>query len=267
MNTRKSISLLSCGILALVLSAGVAQAWHVSGKVVCDANQNGQFDATDTALQGLIITVRNSGGTQWSAMTDANGAFSIELPHVNDSYTTFVHPQSVPPGATLLVPAEGYYSFSLTNENQFFEEAYFVFNCSTASPPAGDCGKVTGGGWIDGTPSGEKANFGVSGGPDGWGHLNYIDHGTGLHVRSTAVTAYETDPTDADGRIIRYNVVVGSASLTAIVRVIDRGEPGTHDWFEISLSTGYHAAGELGGARPGGGNIQLHKCPPGKAKK
>jgi hypothetical protein len=266
MKTRKPISFLGYGLLALFLSAGVAQAWHVSGKVVCDANQNGQIDSTDSPLQGIIVAIENAGGTFKAAgMTDATGAFSVELPHSADSYTAYIHPPSVPPGATLLVPAEGYYSFSLTDANQFFEQANFVFNCSTSSPPTGDCGKVTGGGWIDG-PSGQKASFGVSGGPDNWGHLNYVDHGSGMHVRSTAVTAYENDPSDEDGRIIRYNVVIGTASLTAVVRVIDRGEPGTHDWFEITLSTGYHAAGELGGAKPGGGNIQLHKCPPGKSK-
>lgn len=256
------------GLLALLLSAGAAQAWHVRGKVVCDANQNKQIDDADTPLQGIIVAIENAGGTFKAAgMTDANGVFAVELPHSPDSYTTYIHPPSVPPGATIILPAEGNYAFSLTDANQFFEQADFLLNCASSSPPKGDCGKVTGGGWIVGTPSGAKASFGVSGGPDNWGSLNYIDHGTGMHVHSTAVTAYEDDPADADGRIIRYNVVVGSASLTAVVRVIDRGEPGTHDWFEITLSTGYHAAGELGGSQPGGGNIQLHKCPPGKSKK
>jgi hypothetical protein len=47
------------------------------------------------------------------------------------------------------------------------------------------------------------------------------------------------------------------------VRLVDNGEPGRDDIFEITLSNGYHAAGDLGGAGSGGGNIQLHKCPTG----
>jgi hypothetical protein len=45
---------------------------------------------------------------------------------------------------------------------------------------------VTGGGWIVGTPSGGKANFGVHGGIRNgrlWGGLNYIDHKDRLHVK------------------------------------------------------------------------------------
>ena len=42
-------------------------------------------------------------------------------------------------------------------------------------PPPGECGKLTGGGWIVGTPSGAKGTFAVSGGirfGQFWGHLN-----------------------------------------------------------------------------------------------
>ena len=133
-------------------------------------------------------------------------------------------------------------------------------------PPPEDCGKVTGGGWITGTPSGEKGTFGVSGGIRRgafWGHLTYNDHGAKLKVQSTAVTGFQNDTASPNGRIIRYNVTINGAPGTATVRVVDNGEPGRNDIFEITLSTGYRAAGDLGGARPGGGNIQLHKCPPG----
>jgi len=137
----------------------------------------------------------------------------------------------------------------------------------TSSPPApGEippCDFVTGGGWITGTPSGDKANFGVAGGIKNgafWGHLNYIDHGNGMHVKQTAVTGYAVDPNDATCRIIDYNVTIDGQAGTARVRVCDKGEPGRNDIFEIQLSNGYFAGGDLGGARPGGGNIQLHNC-------
>jgi hypothetical protein len=139
----------------------------------------------------------------------------------------------------------------------------------TGSPPPpqqGDCGKVTGGGWISGTPSGDKGTFGMSGGirrGEFWGHLTYQDHATGMKVQSTAVTNFDDDPSDFNGRMITYAVTIDGQPGTAQLRVVDNGEPGRDDIFDLTLSNGYHAAGDLGGAHPGGGNIQVHKCPPG----
>jgi len=127
-------------------------------------------------------------------------------------------------------------------------------------PPPSECDDfVTGGGWIVGTPSGAKANFGVRGGMKHglWGGLNYLDHSTRMHVKSTGVTGY-TKLSEV-GRQINYNVTIDGAPGTAVVKVYDNGEPGKNDTFSIELSNGYSASGDLGGPRPGGGNIQLHK--------
>lgn len=139
---------------------------------------------------------------------------------------------------------------------------------TTPPPEEHPCGKLTGGGWIV-TPSGAKGTFGVSGGirrGEFWGHLTYNDHGAGLKVKSTSVTGFVVDPADANCRIISYNVLINGMPGTAEVRACDHGEPGRNDTFSIRLSTGYAAGGSLGGNRPGGGNIQLHKCPPGWRK-
>src|SRR5882672_11022633 len=77
---------------------------------------------------------------------------------------------------------------------------------------------VTGGGYIFATPSGAMGNFGVGGGVKNgqfWGHLDYIDHGNGMHVKATSVTGYAVDPNDADCRIIDYNVTIDSQPGTA----------------------------------------------------
>src|ERR1044071_3163523 len=151
--------------------------------------------------------------------------------------------------------------------NVVFGSATIGITCASAtttqSTGPAECDFVTGGGWITGTPSGAKANFGVAGGIKNgafWGHLNYIDHGSGMHVKQTAVTGYAFDPNDPDCRIIDYNVSIDGQPGTARVRVCDKGEPGRNDIFEIQLSNGYFAGGDLGGSHPGGGNIQLHKC-------
>ena len=154
---------------------------------------------------------------------------------------------------------------ALAGVDVVFASAIVGITCETETtppPPPPPCDFLTGGGWIRLT-SGAKANFGVAGGIKNgafWGHLNYIDHGNGMHVKATAVTGYQTDPNDADCRIIDYTVTIDGQPGTARVRACDKGEPGRNDIFQIQLSNGYFAGGDLGGSHPGGGNIQLHKC-------
>ena len=115
---------------------------------------------------------------------------------------------------------------------------------------------LTGGGFITGTPSGAKGNFGVAGGIKNnalWGHLNYIDHGTGMHVKHLTITSYEA--TGPNERKITGTCKINNVEgFTFAVFAADNGEPGSNDTFNIFLSNGYQAGGYLGG-----GNIQLHK--------
>src|SRR5438105_15911429 len=72
---------------------------------------------------------------------------------------------------------------------------------ASGSASAWECDFLTGGGFII-RDSGAKANFCVGGGckhgSPTWGHLQYIDHRTGLDVPWTSITAYlEVDPTTA----------------------------------------------------------------------
>jgi len=118
---------------------------------------------------------------------------------------------------------------------------------------AGSCpngGFITGGGWIT-TPSGARANFAVAGGIKNgafWGHLTYIDHGTGMKVKGTGVTAYVV--TGTTSRHIEGTTESGTYGAD----VADNGEPGRGvDTFVLTLSNGYKAGGLISG-----GNIQLH---------
>jgi len=129
--------------------------------------------------------------------------------------------------------------------------------CAGCPAPVGDF--VTGGGWITGTPTGARANFGVAGGIKHgglWGHLTYIDHGSnGVKVKGTSVTSYEImGPTWR--RIKGMAEVDGVGDIGYTVDVTDAGEPGRDDTFSITLTNGYSASGKLAG-----GNIQLHAKP------
>ena len=129
---------------------------------------------------------------------------------------------------------------------------------------------VTGGGFIV-RPSGAMAKFcGAGGVKNGafWGHLNYKDHGNGLHVKAQRedITAYIF--IDSRTRDICGRADTNLAGRVAFhVRVTDNGEPGRDDIFIIRLGQNgvilYTTEGDpdhtLGGPRKHGGNIQLHK--------
>ncbi len=163
-----------------------------------------------------------------------------------------------------------------------------VLLLASGSAFAWPCDFLTGGGFI--FHNGNKANFGVGGGcKDGsptWGHLEYIDHGTGLNVHWTSITAYiEVDSADGgkNGQPTGARRVCGTArtnlfgDVDFVVQARDAGEPGVNDQFDIRLrkfgAIVYDTTQEcfphyLGSTAPcapgenGGGNIQLHKPNP-----
>jgi len=152
------------------------------------------------------------------------------------------------------------------------------------------CDFLTGGGWI--VINGAKGTFGVGGGCKNgsptWGHLEYIDHGTGLNVHGTSITGYFPVGTDGgtDQHPTGERLVCGTATtnlygdVNFVVDARDMGEPGVNDTFDIRLrkppvipgTTGvavYDTTTQcwphyLGSSAPcaagngGGGNIQLH---------
>ncbi len=151
---------------------------------------------------------------------------------------------------------------------------------------------MTGGGFITPSNNGAHANFGVGGsckpGGDGhglWGHLEFIDHGSGVEVDGIVpfnvhwltITGYFQDfllnkpdggtphqPTGA-------RIICGTArtndplhpNVNFAVRANDQGEPGTSDHFDIRVTdstTGKDVYVTQAGSPHtlAGGNIQLH---------
>src|SRR5207237_2565307 len=126
-----------------------------------------------------------------------------------------------------------------------------------------------------------------------WGHLEYIDHGTGLNVHGTSITGYmpdgdtASDPKTGQPTGARYicgtartNLPSPNDKVNFVVRGQDKGEPGVNDTFDISLSNQtthellyatfpehfcYHFLGSSVPCSPGdsvGGNIQHHNANP-----
>jgi hypothetical protein len=129
------------------------------------------------------------------------------------------------------------------------------------------CDFVTSGGFVL-TPSEAMANFGAHGGCKKgafWGHVNFIDHGIGLHVDSTQITGYLTPEPFSNIRDICGEARTNMPEPQPVrfrVRLIDNADP-TKDQFGIRLSNGYVVpTSPLGGGGPGGGRVQLHEANP-----
>lgn len=132
------------GISLLILAASIlpSQAWLTAGNVFCDANQSGQIDTGDQPVLGVLIVVTNTSGTFSNGNFTATpgGDFAVELPPVADSYVEFVHPLTLPSGSTVILPASGTISFSLTTSvSNFFGGNFLIANpaCvqATNQPP------------------------------------------------------------------------------------------------------------------------------------
>jgi len=139
-----------------------------------------------------------------------------------------------------------------TDTDLIIAQAHADIQCGQRLCPA-DKDFVTGGGWLPDP----RRNFAVAGGIKNggfWGHLLYIDHGTGMKVKGTGVTAYAVTGTTT--RHIEGTCEINGSPGTYQADVDDQGEPGIgRDAFALSLNRVPAAAGVLSG-----GNIQLHTC-------
>jgi hypothetical protein len=231
---------LSLTVAGNTISAGLLQA---RATAVCGdggATASGNSDIATLSVNGQSITVSGA-PNQTVPLPVGEVIINEQMSHGAGDITVNALHVKVPGAADVIVSS-----------------AHADITCQPAPPPPVCTGAdfVTGGGWITGTPSGAKANFGVAGGlKQGafWGHLTYIDHGPGgPRVKGTGVTAYRVVNTTT--RHIEGTAQVdGQEGFTYQVDVADNGEPGRNDTFTLVVSNGYSATGSLGG-----GNIQLH---------
>jgi hypothetical protein len=82
------------------------------------------------------------------------------------------------------------------------------------------------------------------------GTLQYVDHDAGLNLHTSEIEAIHVD---GEVAVVWGKVLVGGVPERFRLRLVDAGEPGTADRFEITLADGYARGGTLTG-----GNIQIH---------
>lgn len=210
----------------------------------------GSSQLADLSVDGQPIQL--SGGPQTQTVSTAAGSVTVSIDEQQQSGN------SIDVTALEVVVKD---STGTTLADVAFSHVHADVSCG-ATPNCGSAKDfVTGGGWIIPPNATDRANFGVGGGTlgqPGWGHLEYIDHNTGVKVHGTGVTAY-TAPTpttrhiegsaDYNGQPANYKVDVGDN---------DDATPPEPDSFAIQVldlsgTPLYGASGTLGG-----GEIQIH---------
>jgi len=98
---------LSTASLAL-LAASPVWAWHISGQVFCDVDQNQMIDGLDTPITGVgvkMTSVTNNQGT-FTTSTDVTGSFLQSLPNSEDDWKVELT-TGLPAGSTVVIPTSG----------------------------------------------------------------------------------------------------------------------------------------------------------------
>lgn len=115
-------------------------------------------------------------------------------------------------------------------------------------------GKVSVGGWIE--LADKKGTCGficdyIEGAGAPTGNLTFQDHDTGMTVKAGAYDGLGISGNHA--WLYGSCTIDGAAGHWFRVDVVDNGEPGSNDLFNITLDTGYTKGGNLGG-----GNVTIH---------
>lgn len=123
--------------LALVslLAAAPAAAHHISGKVYCDQDGDGQIGVPgDSPVPGVTAVATSldvAPGQQWADGTDGNGFYYIGLPARTDRYTVALI--GLPGGWTVVVPAGGSHTIQIvtgTPQNKAENVNFLVQGCA-----------------------------------------------------------------------------------------------------------------------------------------
>jgi hypothetical protein len=118
----------------------------------------------------------------------------------------------------------------------------------------GTPGKVTGGVKVPVTDGFVTGGFVfMAPGGDARGTLEHVDHKTGSNLHTRAIEAIDVSGGTA---VVWGTVDVGGVDERFVLRLVDAGEPGTDDRYELIVGDGYRAGQE---ELLLGGNVQIHR--------
>lgn len=194
---KRLLTIFSAAACLALVAARPAQAWHVSGFIYCDSNQNGRFDDQDLPLPNVGVVVESTDGTYLNgALSDGNGFYQVALTDIPMSYTATLYPSTLPSGTTNVLPASGTMSFS-TTDTIAYVTGHWLISSPTCTERA--CWLTGGGGRFSTITNtllaerGPQHNFGgnvnpsCSPDPGEGGNWNHIARDLKLHFQGTAI--------------------------------------------------------------------------------
>lgn len=287
---------LALGTILFAATPG-ANAWLKVGGVFCDANNNGILEPdTDLPVPGVLVVVTNTSGTYSNAnWTTPEGIFVVQLPDSPDTFGDFIHPLTLPPGTTQVLPAFSRFATTATVTDATNSFLIRNTNCITEPPViSGGCW-LTGGGTIgggQGQPAfsfGGVVNPGCSPTAAGGGNWNVVWHAGKLHFKGLQIEVVDcgnlagtvpgsTSPQTPFNYIDFQGVgtlkgIAGRkanfGTVTFTARAVDLGEPGRNDRLYLRVQNGSGQTLLLISGNPGNpadvapitistGNLQLH---------
>ena len=247
-------------VLALVgMAASPAAAQCSEGSTICGVVVNADGE-------GIVatVTVTKAGEAVSTPTTLPNGSYDFGVGQ--GTYTVTVDA----PGSQVSPTSQ-----TVTVETGTDVHVLEPFVVSSGSGVVAPCDFVTSGGFVM-SDTNKKISFGAHGGckhGEFWGHVNVVDHSTGYHINSDEITGFlvpnpVAEPNTRD--ICGWASTNNNADQPLVrfrVRLTDLGEPGSSDNWGIVLGEGAAAPylvppRLLSAAKPGGGNVQLHKPNP-----
>jgi len=251
---RSSASLVEAGLFPGQAAQVTAKFVGAQSVATCDGVQ-GSTEVAEVTLGGLSLSVDPFASNQVFTLPDPAGGPPLATLIINEQ-------QKTDGAGSRAITVNALHLTLKTGEEVILAGTHSDINGCPGCPAAPECEDfVTGGGWI--RSGGDRASFGFNAGfkphassPEV--HFNYIDHGTGTHMKATTITVYAEGSSKTTRHFEGAAEIDGLPGFTYKIDVADNGEPGrSTDYLSVEISNGYRAAGPLAG-----GNIQLHKpCP------
>lgn len=237
----------------IALTAPSASGTYTTAwRMLKDDQRGGSFGSTASAQIKVdadppVIVTPVAGDYQYGAFTihfTASDALSGVASVVADADGVAVTDGQV------IYPALGSHTLNITATDAVGNSASQSATFNTVNT----AGKTTAGGWIE--LANKKATCGfvseyTAGDSAPSGNVTFQDHDIAMTVNSTGLIAM--------GIVGNHAWILGNCTIEGVsghwfrIDVIDNGEPGSTDVFNIMLDTGYSQGGTLGG-----GNVTIH---------
>lgn len=283
----RTVTMLLLVLLMTFVGVATADAWRLTGRVLCDTNGDRQVDVTDLAVTGAVMKVQNATET-FTGTTGTDGSYYVALLDTPETYTATLDPASLPSDASIITPASPF-TFTLTWMSYVLDGQDWLIGSASCRPEIAQACWLTGGGVkfdsITKTYMAEKGpriTFGGNVFPScdpasgQGGQWNHVDHAQKLHFQGTAIETVacgnvpgvsgSTSP-DTPFSFIEYR---GTGRLTGIsgnkvalplvyffARAEDRNEPGSNGAKDGALIDRYFLHVFSDPANPGGSSLLL----------